>query len=237
DCFDVAIEAARLATKYMTPVMVLSDGYLANAAEPWKIADINDYEPFPTSFCTDPEGFHPFLRDEDTLARTWAIPGTPGLEHRVGGIERSYDDGNISYDPANHQRMTDVRAAKINRIANDVPPQSVALGNEQGRLAVIGWGSTHGAIHQAVKSARERGADVSHIHIRHLWPMPANLGELLRQFDRVLVAEMNTGQLLHVLRAEYLVPAEGLNKVDGQPFKVSEIETAIDNMLTKGATS
>ena len=231
DCFDVAIWAARVATKYMTPVMVLSDGYLANAAEPWRIPDFTDYEPFPPAFRADPEGFHPYLRDDASLARPWVRPGTPRLEHRIGGIEKSYDSGNISYDPANHQRMTDVRAAKVMRVRNDVPPQTVALGRDAGRLAVVGWGSTYGAIHQAVKRARMHGGEVSHVHVRHLWPLPANLGEVLAAFDAVLVPEMNKGQLLRLLRSEYLIDAIGLQKVAGQPFKIAEIETAIGDAL------
>lgn len=231
DCFDVGIEAARLATKYMTPVIVLTDGYIANASEPWCIPDFDDYKPFKVSFHEDTEGFHPFMRDDKTLARAWAVPGTPGLEHRIGGLEKAYDTGNISYDPANHQQMTDVRADKIARIADDIPPQDVALGNDKGRLAVVGWGSTFGPINRAVGNMRDEGLDVSHIHLRHLWPLPRNLGELLRGFDKVLVPEMNKGQLLTVLRAEYLVPAEGLNQVNGQPFKIATIETAIRTKL------
>jgi 2-oxoglutarate ferredoxin oxidoreductase subunit alpha len=227
-CFDLAIEAVRIATKYMTPVMLLSDGYLANASEPWRIPDVDDYEPFPVTFRTDPEGFHPLLRDPDTLARAWAVPGTPGLEHRIGGIEKDYDSGDISYDPVNHQRMTDVRAAKVAGIADDIPLQEVEYGEDRGRLVLVGWGSTHGPIDEAVRLARKNGRDVAHVHLRYLNPMPRNLGDLLRGFDKVLVPEMNTGQLIKMLRAEYLVPAKGLNKVTGQPFKVSEIVAAID---------
>ncbi|PIW26596.1 MAG: 2-oxoglutarate ferredoxin oxidoreductase subunit alpha [Rhodospirillales bacterium CG15_BIG_FIL_POST_REV_8_21_14_020_66_15] len=227
DCFEAAIEAVRIALKYMTPVFLLTDGYIGNAAEPWSVPDINDYAKIPVAFRTDPEGFHPFLRDTETLARAWAVPGTPGLEHRLGGIERDYDSGNISYDPANHQKMTDTRFAKIAGIARDIPPQGVEDGNASGKLAVVGWGSTYGPISRAVSNLRTQGLDVSHIHLRHIWPFPANLGELLRGFDRVLVPEMNHGQLVNVLRAEYLVPAEGLNKVSGQPFKIAEIEDAI----------
>ena len=227
DCFDVAIEAVRIAIKYMTPVFILTDGYIGNAAEPWNIPDINDYAKIPVNFRTDPEGFHPFLRDDDTLARVWAVPGTPGLEHRIGGIERDYDSGNISYDPDNHQKMTDTRFAKIEGIAKDIPAQGIEDGNTSGKLAVVGWGSTYGPISRAVANLRTQGLDVSHIHIRHLWPFPENLGGLLKEFEQVLVPEMNHGQLVNVLRAEYLVPAEGLNKVSGQPFKITEIEDAI----------
>src|SRR6266481_4556292 len=227
DCFEVAIEAVRIATKYMTPVIVLTDGYLANAAEPWLIPDLKSVHRFPVRFRTDPAGFHPFLRDPLTLARAWAVPGTSGLEHRIGGLEKDYDTGHISYDPENHARMTRTRAAKIAGIAHDIPPQRAALGNDHGAVAVVGWGSTYGAIHQAVREARDDGLDASHIHLRYLNPFPANLGDLLKRFDRVLVPEMNTGQLVQLLRAAYLVPAEGLNKVEGKPFKVAELSAAI----------
>jgi 2-oxoglutarate ferredoxin oxidoreductase subunit alpha len=226
-CFEVAVEAVRLATKYMTPVMVLSDGYIGNAAEPWLIPDIDAIEPFPVTFRTDPEGFHPFVRDEETLARAWAIPGTPELMHRIGGIEKDYDSGHISYDPSNHQKMTDTRAAKIKGIANDVPAQTIHAGPDSGPVAVVGWGSTYGSINRAVSSLLDQGKQVSHIHLTNIWPLPANLSELLAGFDKVLVPEMNTGQLLTVLRSEYLVPAKGINKVNGQPFKIRELEQAI----------
>ena len=231
DCFDVAIEAVRLATKYMTPVMLLSDGYIANAAEPWLIPSLSDYEPFKVEFRTDPEGFHPFVRDPKTLARAWAVPGTPGLMHRVGGIEKDYDSGNISYDPANHQKMTDTRFAKIDNIAYDIPEQGVEVGDTKGRLAVVGWGSTYGPIYRAVSNVRDKGQDVSHIHIRHIWPLPRNLEQLLKSFDKVLVTEMNNGQMLTFLKGQFLVAAEGLLKVSGQPLKIDEIESAIYTQL------
>jgi 2-oxoglutarate/2-oxoacid ferredoxin oxidoreductase subunit alpha len=227
DCFEVGIEAVRLAVTYMTPVMVLTDAYLASAAEPWLLPDADRVAPFPVTFRTDPEGFQPFLRDPGTLARPWVKPGTPGLAHRIGGIERDYDSGNISYDPANHQRMTDVRAAKIAGIANDIPLQTVELGPDRGAVAVVGWGSTHGALHQGVRQLLKQGLKVSHIHLRYLNPFPRNLGDLLRRFGQVLVPEMNAGQLVQLLRAQYLVPAEGLNKVQGKPFMVSEIVDAV----------
>jgi 2-oxoglutarate ferredoxin oxidoreductase subunit alpha len=231
DCYECAIEVVRLATKYMTPVIFLNEGYLANAAEPWKIPDANDIEPFPVSFREDPEGFHPYIRDEETLARPWAIPGTPGLEHRIGGIEKDYDSGNISYDAENHHKMTKVRAQKILNIANDIPLQGVASGEETGDLVVVGWGSTHGAIHQAVKSCIEDGLKVSHIQIRHIWPLPRNLGDLLKGFGKVLIPEMNNGQLVTLLRAEYLVDAESLTQISGQPFKVADLECEIRSRL------
>ncbi len=227
DCFEAAIEAIRLATKYMTPVILLSDGYIANAAEPWRIPDFDGFERFPVAFRTDPEGFHPFLRDETTLARPWAVPGTPGLEHRIGGLEKDYETGHISYDPANHHRMTEARAAKIAGIADDIPPQTVEDGEEIGRLAVVGWGSTYGPISRAVSNLRPEGLDVSHVHIRHIWPLPRNLGDLLKGYEKILVPEMNNGQLVTLLRSQYLLPAEGLSKVTGQPFKIAEIEAAI----------
>jgi 2-oxoglutarate/2-oxoacid ferredoxin oxidoreductase subunit alpha len=227
DSFEVGIEAVRLATKYMTPVVVLADGFLANAAEPWLIPDVEAIPDFPVRQRVEPEGFTPFLRDEATLARPWAVPGTPGLEHRIGGLERSARTGDISYDPDNHQRMTDLRAAKIEGIANDIPLQEPVLGDVTGDVAVVGWGSTFGPIHQAVRNLRDEGLSISHVHIRYLWPLPRNLGDLLRGFQRVLVPEMNNGQLVTVLRAQYLIPAEGINQVTGKPFKVSEIEQAI----------
>ncbi len=231
DCFEVAIEAARIATKYMTPVILLADGYMANAAEPWLIPDVDKIDEFKVSFRSETEGFHPFVRDDSTLARAWAVPGTPGLEHRIGGIEKSYETGNISYDPGNHQKMTDVRQRKIADIADDIPEQAVEVGEDSGDVAVVGWGSSYGPITRAVQQLRSEGASVSHIHLRHIWPMPYNLGTLLGQFKKVIVPEMNTGQLLTLLRAEYLIPAIGLNKVSGQPFKVSEVEAAIREHL------
>jgi len=227
DCFDVAIEAVRLAIKYMTPVMLLSDGYIANASEPWLIPDFDNYEPFPVTFHDKPEGFKASLRDAETLARVWAKPGTEGLEHRIGGIEKSYDTGDISYEPENHQKMTDTRKAKIDNIAADIPLQEAQLGNSSGKLAVVGWGSTYGAIHQAVKRSIQEGLDVAHIQIRHMWPLPANLQELLSGYDNILIPEMNTGQLVKIIRSEYLLDAKALNKVSGQPFKISEIVNAI----------
>ena len=231
DCFDMGREAVRLALRYMTPVMLLSDGYLANAAERWRIPSVDDFEPLPVEYAEISADFRPSNRDSETLARTWARPGTPGLEHRIGGLERSYDTGNISYDPDNHQKMTDLRVAKVAGIANDIPLQDVELGNDSGKLAVVGWGSTYGAIHQGVKRARLEGLDVSHIQVRYMCPLPRNLGELLNRFDAVLVPEMNTGQFARLLRAEYLLDVESLSKVSGQPFKIGEILAAIHNEL------
>ena len=231
DCFDAAIEAARIATKYMTPVMLLADGYMANASEPWLIPDVDNIGDMKVNFHTDAENFHPFMRDDKTLARVWAVPGNPGTQHRIGGIEKSYSSGNISYEPDNHQKMTDVRKKKIDDIALDIPDQGVELGDDFGDLAVLGWGSTYGPINRAVQRVRADGLKVSHIHLRNIWPMPKNLMELLNNFDKVLIPEMNTGQLITVIRSEFLIPAIGLNKVSGQPFKVSEVDAAIRGHL------
>ncbi|WP_221792324.1 2-oxoacid:acceptor oxidoreductase subunit alpha [Aquisediminimonas sediminicola] len=232
DAFDCAIEAVRIAVQYMTPVMLLTDGYIGNAAEPWAVPDMSTYKPFPVKFLdTVPEGgFKPFSRDEK-LARPWVKPGTPGLIHRIGGIEKQIDTGHIDYSPANHQAMTDIRKAKVDGIANSIPDQDVCIGAAGGKLAVVGWGSTYGAIHQAVSRARAKGLDVSHIHIRHIWPMPKNMGELLHSYDKVIVPEMNTGQLKTVLRDQYLVDAKPVNKVSGQPFTIAELEVAIEESL------
>jgi 2-oxoglutarate ferredoxin oxidoreductase subunit alpha len=234
DAFDCAIEACRIAVQYMTPVMLLTDGYIANAAEPWRVPDMSVYQPFPVEFYDDApsegEGFNPYQRD-DKLARIWVKPGTPGLTHRIGGIEKNFGTGHIDYAPANHQKMTDTRAAKVAGVAASIPEQDVCLGETRGRLAVVGWGSTYGPIHQAVKRARGRGVDVAHIHIRHIWPMPRNMGDLLKSYDRVIVPEMNTGQLKTLLRDQYLVDARPVTKTSGQPFKIAEIEAAIEEAL------
>jgi 2-oxoglutarate ferredoxin oxidoreductase subunit alpha len=227
DAFEVAIEACRLATQYMTPVILLTDGYIANAAEPWKVPDPASYEPFPVRFLEEKNAGDrvlPYRRDEKG-ARPWIKPGTPGLMHRIGGIEKHVDTGNIDYSPANHQAMTDARKAKIDNIA--VPDQEVALGEDGGRLAVVGWGSTYGPIHQAVRRARAKGHSVSHIHVRHVWPLPKNLGQLLGGFERVLVPEMNTGQFKTVLRDQLLIDTDSLTKTSGQPFAIAELEAAI----------
>ncbi len=232
DCFDVAIEAVRLATKYMTPVILLSDGYVANASEPRLIPDVDRLPRFPAAFADGrEEDSKPFRRDPETHARTWTVPGTPGLEHRIGGLEKDYNTGHISYDPVNHQRMTEIRKAKIDGIADDIPAQAVEAGNESGALAVVGWGSTYGPISRAVSNLRDEGLDVSHVHIRHIWPLARNLKSLLDGYARILVSEMNTGQLVTLLRSEYLLAVEGLNKVSGQPFRIAELEATIHSRL------
>ena len=234
DCFEVAVEACRIATQFMTPVMILTDGYIANAAEPWRVPDRAEFEAFPVDFAEGPDAegkVLPYSRDPATLRRPWIRPGTPGMMHRIGGIEKAIGTGHINYEPANHQAMTDLRKAKIDGIARFIPEQAPEIGNSKGRLAVVGWGSTYGAIRKAVQRARLKGQDVSHIHIRNIWPLPANLGELLRGYDKVLVPEMNTGQLKTVLRDQYLIDCKPLNKVSGHPFKITEIEAAIQDML------
>jgi 2-oxoglutarate ferredoxin oxidoreductase subunit alpha len=230
ECFTVMLEAFRLAVKYMTPVVVLSDGYLANSAEPWKIPDLDALPRHPVAYRTEREGFAPYRRDADTLARPWAVPGTPGLEHRIGGLEKQDGTGNVSYLPDNHQRMTNLRHEKVERIAAEFPPLE-PRGAASGRLLVVGWGGTHGAIATAVDEARAAGREVAHLHLRQLNPLPRDLGDVLARFERVLVPELNTGQLVRILRDRYLVPAQGYSKVQGQPFHVSELRAAIDRAL------
>jgi 2-oxoglutarate ferredoxin oxidoreductase subunit alpha len=230
DCFFAAFEAARIAITYMTPVILLTDGYLANASEPWLLPKAADLPEFKVEFRTDPQGFFPYRRDERTLARPWVRPGTPGLEHRIGGLEKDYLTGNISYAPANHEQMVRVRYRKMAKITQEIPPTKID-GPSSGELLVIGWGSTYGSIAAAVKEFQGQGKAVSHIQLRYLNPLPADLGEILGRFKKVLVPEMNMGQLLRVLRADYLVDAVGLNKIQGRPFKVSEVTTKIARML------
>ncbi|MBO6526202.1 2-oxoacid:acceptor oxidoreductase subunit alpha [Erythrobacter sp.] len=228
DVFECAIEACRIAVQYMTPVMLLTDGYIANASEPWKVPDPESFERMPAEFLTEANGpdgtLLPYARDAHG-ARPWIKPGTPGLMHRIGGIEKAQGTGNIDYSPDNHQAMTDSRRDKV--LGVQVSDQKVEIGEKTGRLAVVGWGSTYGPIHQAVSRARRKGFDVSHIHVRHIWPLPKNLGDLLRGFDNVLVPEMNTGQFKTVLRDQFLVDAQPLTKTSGQPFQIAELEEAI----------
>jgi 2-oxoglutarate/2-oxoacid ferredoxin oxidoreductase subunit alpha len=231
DCFYMAIEAVRLATKYMTPVMLLTDGYLANGAEPWRIPKVEDLPKLKIEFRKETAGFQPFLRDPVTLSRPWAVPGTPGLSHRIGGLEKDFDSGHISYDPDNHEKMCRTRAQKVAGIANDIPEQKVDLGDDSGKLLVVGWGSTYGAIREAVSRCRDRGLSVSHAHVKYLNPFPRNFGDLLRRFERVLIPEMNLGQLVKLVRTEFLIPAESFPKIKGQPFKIDEIEERIRQMM------
>jgi 2-oxoglutarate ferredoxin oxidoreductase subunit alpha len=234
DAFDCAIEAVRIATQYMTPVMLLTDGYIANAAEPWRVPDMSTYEPFAADFHDAPLGegekVNPYARD-DKLKRVWIKPGTPQLMHRIGGIEKNVGTGHIDYAPENHQAMTDIRAGKVLGVAESYDPQEVAQGEAGAALAVVGWGSTFGPISQAVRRARARGLDVAHVHIRHIWPMPNDLGELLRSFGKVIVPEMNKGQLKTLLRDQFLVDCRPITKVSGQPFKIAEIEAAIEEAV------
>ncbi len=231
DCFTMAIEAARIALTHMVPVILLSDGYLANGAEPWSIPRVESLPKISVKFATDPATYKPYKRDPETLARPWASPGTPGLEHRIGGIEKEEVTGNVSYDPENHEKMVKVRAEKVARIANDIPPIEVVGDPQGGDILVIGWGSTYGAIDQAVGRVRRRGGRVSAAHLRYLNPFPNNLGDVLSRFEKVLVPEMNMGQLRLLLRDRYLVNAIGLNKIQGQPFKIKEIEKKIEELL------
>ena len=230
DCFNAAFESARIAIKYMTPVICLTDGYLGNGSEPWLIPNIDDLPDISPTFATDPEGFQPYSRNDETLARPWAIPGTPGLEHRIGGLEKQHITGNVNYEAANHEFMIKMRAEKIERIATDIPPAEVE-GDPKGALLVVGWGSTYGAIRSAVLQQRRAGRQVAHLHLRHLNPFPKNLGDVLGQYKMILVPEINNGQLVKVLRSKYLVPAVGFNKFQGLPFKASEIGLKIEEML------
>lgn len=230
DCFETAYEACRIAIKHMTPVLLLSDGYLANGAEPWPVPNVDELPEIPVQFAKDPESFAPFLRDEKTLARPWALPGTPGLEHRIGGLEKEAVTGNVSYDGRNHEYMTDMRAKKVEIIADELPPTEID-GADKGDLLLVGWGSTFGALKTATEHKQAEGKSVSRIHLRYLNPLPKDLGDIFKNFKHVLVPEINKGQLVQVLRAKYLVPAEAFNKVQGQPFFSSEIEEKIDEIL------
>jgi 2-oxoglutarate/2-oxoacid ferredoxin oxidoreductase subunit alpha len=230
DCFWIALEASRIAIKHMVPVIILSDGYLANGAEPWKVPTVDELPEIPVHFETNPEGFLPYRRDPVTLSRPWAVPGTPGLEHRIGGIEKQDVTGNINYEPLNHEHMVRLRAAKVESVANDIPP-IVVEGDESGDLLIIAWGSTHGPITAALNAQREKGRKVGHVHLRYLNPLSRDLGEIISRYKKVLVPEMNMGQLLMILRAKYLVDAQGYNKIQGKPFKTSEIEQKIEQML------
>ena len=230
DCFWMAIEAWRIAVEYMTPVLYLSDGYLANGSEPWRIPNVEDLPKIPVQLHTEVEGFFPYMRDEATLARPWAVPGTPGLEHRIGGLEKENITGNVSYDPVNHQNMVHLRAEKIARIANDIPDLEV-YGEPEGQVLVVGWGGTYGAITAAVEEAQQRKWSVSSIHLRYLNPFPKNLGDILSRFEKVIVAELNLGQLAMLIRSKYLVPAISYTKIMGKPFKISELIDKIHETL------
>ena len=241
DCFDAALEAARIAVTYRTPVMLLSDGYLANGSEPWRIPEVADLPTIDPAFATaanhplesGESDFWPYLRDEETLARPWAIPGTPGLEHRIGGLEKGDGHGNISYDPANHDFMVRTRQAKVDRIADSLPPLVVDDPSGQAKVLALGWGSTYGPIGAGVRRVRKAGFNVAQVHLRHLNPFPKDLGEILARYDKVLVPEMNLGQLSMLLRARYLVDAIGYNHVRGLPLKAAELAEAIGELVSQ----
>jgi len=230
DCFDTAYEACRIAIKYMTPVIFMSDLFISFGAEPWRIPKVADLPDIEVKFQTSIEGFEPYVRHPETLSRPWAIPGTPGLEHRIGGLEKEHLTGNVSYDPENHEQMVRLRAEKIARIAKEIPPTSI-LGESSGKLLVLTWGGTYGTVRTAIERKQNAGKSVSHVHLRYLNPFPGDLGDILKQFDKVLVPELNLGQLLKLIRAEYLVDAVGFNKVQGQSFYIYEVEAKIDEML------
>jgi len=234
DAYEVAVEATRIATKYMTPVMLLSDGYIANSSEPWRLPDAEDLPDNPVTYATEPNGpdgtFLPYARDPETMARPWAIPGTPGLEHRIGGLEKQNLTGNVSYNPLNHELMTELREEKLQRIAADIPLVEVH-GPEDADLLVVGWGSTFGAIRAGVNNVNRSDARVAHVHLRYLNPFPPNLGDVVAGFPKVLVPELNRGQLSRLLRAEYLIPALSYPKIQGVPFKASEISAKILEIL------
>ncbi|MGE0882283.1 MAG: 2-oxoacid:acceptor oxidoreductase subunit alpha [Blastocatellales bacterium] len=230
DCFKMAIEAVRLATKYMVPVFYLSDGYIANGSEPWEIPTIDSLPDMKVQFRTEIEGFFPYLRDEKTLARPWAVPGTPGLEHRIGGIEKANITGNVNYDPENHQLMVNLRAEKIQRMQQDIPDIEI-FGKPEGKVLVLGWGSTYGAITTAVEQLQEQGHSVSSAHLSYLSPFPKNLEDVLKGFDTVIIPELNMGQLAMLIRARFLIDAVSLPKVKGKPFKVSEVVNKIKEYL------
>ena len=233
DCFMMAYEACRIALKYMIPVILLSDGYIANGSEPWKIPDVNTLPDMETRILKKKEGFAPFNHGNPDLARPWALPGTPGMEHRIGGLEKWEETGHVSYDPENHQKMVELRQEKVDIIARDLP-LAKPFGKESGDLLVIGWGGTHGALRSAVETAQSEGMSVSHLHLRHLNPLPQNLGEILVKFQKVMIAELNLGQLANIIRAKFLVDAVGLNKVQGKPFTQTEVFNKITE-LVKGA--
>ncbi|MDP6133161.1 MAG: 2-oxoacid:acceptor oxidoreductase subunit alpha [Candidatus Marinimicrobia bacterium] len=233
DCFMMAYESCRIALKYMIPVILLSDGYIANGSEPWKIPDVNTLPEMETRIYKKKEGYAPYNHGNPDLARPWALPGTPGMEHRIGGLEKWEETGHVSYDPENHQRMVELRQNKVDIIARDIAPAK-PFGKESGDLLVIGWGGTHGAIRSAVETAQDEGMSVSHLHLRHLNPFPKNLGEILVKFQKVMIAELNLGQLSTIIRSKFLVDAVGLNKIQGKPFTQTEVYNEITK-LVKGA--
>ncbi len=230
DCYYAAFEACRIALKYMMPVFLLTDGYLANGSEPWLIPSLSDMPEISNRKVTNPDGYQPYLHDKDTLARNWAVPGTEGMEHRVGGLEKSDGDGNVCYDPMNHDQMTRLRHDKVEIIANDIE-SAVPYGDDSGQLLILGWGSTYGAIRSAVELAIEEGLSVSHLHLRHINPFPANLGDVLLKYQKVIIPELNMGQLSMLIRSKYLVDAISFNKIQGKPFTLHEIYNKITELV------
>ena len=232
DCFDMTIEACRLALKYMTPVILLTDGYIAQGTEPWKIPEMDELPDLSPKFCDDPANFEPYKRDPETMARMWAVPGMQGMEHRIGGLEKEDITGVVNQDPDNHQRMVELRQEKIDRIENDIPKLEV-IGDPEADLLLIGWGSSYGAIKSAIDEKNKEGSKIAFIHLKHMNPFPSNLGEIIEKYKTILVPEMNMGQLKTILQSKFLKPMLGLHKVQGQPFKTSEIKSKIDEILVE----
>ncbi len=232
DCFTMTLEASRLALKYMTPVILLTDGYIAQGTEPWRIPDLDELPDISPKFAEDPENFEPYARDPETLARMWAIPGMQGMEHRIGGLEKHNLTGAVSHDPENHQLMVETRQAKVDQIAKDIPKAEV-MGDKDADLLLIGWGSSYGAIKSAVDEKNKEGAKVAYVHLKHLNPLPSNLGDIINKYEKILVPEMNLGQLRTILHAKFFKPMLGLNKVQGQPFRTSEVKSKIDEILSE----
>jgi len=232
DCFDITLEAARIALKYMTPVLILSDGYIGQASEPWKIPIVNSLPEIKAYFASDPSNFAPYKRDEETLRRQWAVPGLEGMEHRIGGLEKEDGSGNVSSDSLNHEKMVWLRKEKIERIANDIP-ELVVEGEQEGDLLLLSWGSTYGAAKTAFERLKAKGTPVSFANLRYMNPFPKNLGEILSRFQRVVIPELNLGQLKLLIQAKYLIPVIGINKMHGKPFKSVEIEEKLESLLTQ----
>jgi 2-oxoglutarate ferredoxin oxidoreductase subunit alpha len=232
DCFTMTVEAARLALKYMTPVILLTDGYIAQGTEPWKVPNMDELPEITAKFADDPETFAPYARDPETLARMWAVPGMQGMEHRIGGLEKQNISGAVSHDPENHQLMTEIRQKKIDQIANDIPKAKI-LGSEDAELLIIGWGSSYGAIKSAVDAKNKEGVKVAYVHLKHLNPLPSNLGEIVAKYETILVPELNLGQLRTILHSKFFKPMLGLNKVQGQPFRTSDIKSKIEEIFSQ----
>lgn len=232
DCFTMTVEAARLALKYMTPVILLTDGYIAQGTEPWKIPNMDELPEITAKFADDPETFAPYARDPETLARMWAVPGMQGMEHRIGGLEKQNISGAVSHDPENHQLMTEIRQKKIDQIANDIPKAKI-LGSEDAELLIIGWGSSYGAIKSAVDAKNKEGIKVAYVHLKHLNPLPSNLGDIIAKYETILVPELNLGQLRTILHSKFFKPMLGLNKVQGQPFRTSDIKSKIEEIFSQ----